>query len=294
MKNFLKYLTSSDSDKEWGLYLTVVGRYRISPKSHYPSKQHPTGYYFNWENGRILDEYQIIFITEGSGIYETADTSYKISPGTIMIVCPGIRHRYRPDFDKGWVENYIGFKGEISQHFLNKTFDAVRTPVLSYGIKMEIMDIFLKIFDLVQKQKPAYHQIGAGMVIKLLGYLVSFQKQNSFEGNQIEELIKSARVYMWDNVNKNVDIQVFAKNNAVSYSYFRKAFKKYTGISPHQYLLDLKIMRSKQLIISTDKSIKEITYELGFDSIQYFSRLFKIKTGISPSKHREKNQFMKF
>jgi transcriptional regulator GlxA family with amidase domain len=63
-------------------------------------------------------------------------------------------------------------------------------------------------------------------------------------------------------------------------------FKEYTGISPHQYHLDLKIMRAKELILTTDKNIKEISYELGFQSIHYFSRLFKKKAGQNPSELR--------
>lgn len=63
-------------------------------------------------------------------------------------------------------------------------------------------------------------------------------------------------------------------------------FKKYTGIAPHQYHIDLKIMRAKELILTTDKSLKEISYELKFQSIHYFSRLFKKKLGIPPSELR--------
>jgi AraC-like DNA-binding protein len=54
------------------------------------------------------------------------------------------------------------------------------------------------------------------------------------------------------------------------------------GVSPHNYHLELKILRAKEMILTTDKSIKEISFELGFQSIHYFSRLFKNKIGMSP------------
>jgi transcriptional regulator GlxA family with amidase domain len=91
---------------------------------------------------------------------------------------------------------------------------------------------------------------------------------------------------MRENIEDDIDLRKLAEDNNIGYSYFRKMFKKYTGISPHQYHLELKIMRAKELILSTEKSIKEISFELGFHSIYYFSRLFKKKTGIAPTELR--------
>ncbi|HZX73643.1 MAG TPA: helix-turn-helix transcriptional regulator, partial [Cyclobacteriaceae bacterium] len=63
-------------------------------------------------------------------------------------------------------------------------------------------------------------------------------------------------------------------------------FKTYTGISPGQYLLQLKIERAKMLLADPTKSIKTISYELNFESMFYFSKLFKEKTGLSPENYR--------
>jgi hypothetical protein len=72
MNSFFKYLTPSKEDEKWGLFLKVAGRETIVKESIYPNSTHPGSYYFIWENGRSLDEYQINYITEGSGIYEDA------------------------------------------------------------------------------------------------------------------------------------------------------------------------------------------------------------------------------
>jgi AraC-like DNA-binding protein len=64
-------------------------------------------------------------------------------------------------------------------------------------------------------------------------------------------------------------------------------FKKYTGVPPVQYHLDLKVLRAKELLLYSDKSVKEISYELGFQSIYYFSRVFKNKLGLAPSEIRK-------
>ena len=91
---------------------------------------------------------------------------------------------------------------------------------------------------------------------------------------------------MRQNIENELNLEQLAEQHHVGYSYFRQMFKKYTGVSPGQYHLQLRIMRAKELLISTDKSIKEISFELGFQSIYYFSNLFKKKTGVNPSDFR--------
>lgn len=286
MRDYFSYTTSSPEDKQWGLYLTVSGKQTATPGSVYPQKAHPSGYYFEWESGRVLNEYQLLFISDGFGQYETAAGTYEVKPGTLLLVEPGVRHRYRPDPATGWTEYYVGFNGHLAEHFITKTFGQNHASVHYSENQMEFIDTYQKIHDLVAEQKPAYHQISSGLILKLLGYVAAHEKARLIDHIQVEQLVSRAKDYMWKHVHSEVDFQIFSREQSVSYSYFRKAFKLYTGIAPHQFYLDLKIMRAKELIIATDKSIKEITFELGFDSIHYFSRIFKKKTGLAPSHFR--------
>ena len=85
---------------------------------------------------------------------------------------------------------------------------------------------------------------------------------------------------------KNMNMAQLALRLNIDYSIFRKMFKEYTGISPGQYHLSLRIRQAKDLLINTNLSIKEISYRLGFESIFYFSRVFKSKTGINPTGYK--------
>ncbi len=286
MKDFIKYLTISDEDINWGIYLNSAGNLNISPKSEYPQKKHPTSYYFTWEQGRILSEYQLNYITEGSGILETKQGKFQLKKGSLMVIFPGEWHRYKPHHTKGWVENYIGFSGKIVGTFLNHPRFNPSQPVIQIGEKEEVLDIILKVFNLADKEQPGFQQIVSGWIIKLLGVLVALEKQREFSGKKIAPIIEEARFRMRNEVHENFDMETFALKHNIGYSYFRRMFKNFTGISPRQYCLQLKVMRAKELLLSTDKSVKEISYELGFDSIHYFSRLFKKKTGSSPTAFR--------
>jgi len=287
MKDFFKYITAGDDDKDWGLYLNVSGKSKIAPNTLYPPSNHPSGYYFSWEKGRVLQEYQINYITEGSGILENESGKFQIKPGTLIITKKNTWHRYRPHKKSGWVENYIGFSGELAEHFFQKSLTLKEQSLIYCGMREEFIDTFYKIFVLVQREEPGFQQIASGLIIKLFGYIIAYQKHRNFSGKQIEKIIHNARYQMRNNLSHEVDLKVLAAQNNVGYSYFRKMFKQYTGISPRQYHLELKIIRAKELILSSEKTIKEIGFELGFLSQHYFSRFFKEKTGINPSDFRK-------
>ncbi|WP_320168025.1 AraC family transcriptional regulator [Mangrovibacterium marinum] len=287
MADFLKYLTPGERDKAWGIYLNVAGSSRVQPNSVYPSPQHPSGYHFNWEQGRLLNEYQINYITEGKGIIETEAGKQQIKPGSILLIRPNFWHRYRPLRNTGWKEQFIGFSGSIADQFLGHNLFSSKLPLMQIGMHEEVLDTYLKIFDLVRDEKPGYQQIASGMIVKLLGYLLSIEMQKEFTGKRIAHIIEEVRFKMRAAVDGNIDLKELADHYNIGYSYFRKMFKSYTGVAPHQYYLELKIMRARELLLSTDKSVKEISFELGFQSIHYFSRIFKSKTGISPSELRK-------
>jgi AraC-like DNA-binding protein len=289
MDDFFKYLNINESDEEWGLYLTVAGRKRVNGGEPYPNPAHPTGYFFSWHKGRVLQEYQINYITDGAGVLETHDGVFQLKKGSLFILKPGMWHRYKPDDAKGWVENYIGFNGGIAVKIFNNDIFKASSPVRMLGEREELVDTFIKIFDLTRNEAPGFQQIAAGLIMKMAGYLAAFEKQKGFSGNRVEKIIGNARFAMQNNLTGELDIRQLARDNNVGYAYFRKMFKKYMGVSPLRYHLNLRIMRSRELLLTSDKSINEISDELGFTSVYYFSRLFKNKTGLSPTKFRKQN-----
>lgn len=287
MNDFFKYTSVNEEDIAWGLFLNVVGKSTTQPNKTYPSPEHPNGYYFQWEKGRILNEYQINYITNGYGTLENNRGTFRVKPGTLMIIRKDEWHRYKPDTDQTWTENYIGFDGAFTDHFLKKNSILKGQSVIYCGIREDLLDTYYKIFDLVKNETPGNQLIASGMVIKLLGYIVAWEKQKDFSGNPIEQFIQESRYHMRKHVDEEIDLEKLAQDKCLSYSYFRKMFKKYTGVSPHQYHLDLKLIRAKELLLTSNMTIKEISYKLGFQSVHYFSRIFKNKMGCPPSDIRK-------
>lgn len=287
---FVKYIHAAQADQEWGLYLNVAGNARIAPSRLYPPRVHPNGYYFTWEKGRILQEYQLNYITEGSGIFETSTDQYQVVPGSILIIRPGMWHRYKPDPATGWHEHYVGFNGEFCTRLFQEGFFQSRKPVVYVEFSENLLKLFLEIIELVREEKPGYQQLAASNTMLILSTMLSLAKNQEFAGKSIGHTIRKACLYFRENLDKNIGMEDLAENLQVGYSYFRQMFRKYTGTSPSQYHLSLRLQKARDLLLSTDKQLKEIANDLGFESSFYFSRIFKDKTGKSPMEFRKENR----
>ena len=285
-ENTFKYVTASEEDKDWGLHLNVAGQAVIEKDSQYPPGGHPSGYNFNFYYGRVLTEYQINYITEGYGIFENSYGKFKITPGTIIILFPGEWHRYRPLKKTGWKEHYIGFAGDLVPKLLKPEFFKKETPIIKVDFRKDLQDTFYQILENVLEEKSGYQQICTGQCIAYIGQIISSIKNKEFEGKDIEKKIQRACFIIRETLNQEVNAVKLADELNVGYSYFRRMFKKYTGISPVQYHIQLKLKKAENMLAERDRPLKEIAFELGFQSLFYFSRLFKQKTGMSPTEMR--------
>ena len=283
-----KYLSTTDEDKKWGVYLTVAGFAEIAPGQKYPPKGHPSEYYFSWEYGRVLNEFQINYITSGSGIFETRKGEFQVNPGSFLLIHPGMWHRYKPNNNTGWKDHFIGFNGEYVQQIFNSGFFNTEIPVIHVGYQDKALEPFYRIFDEIKEERPGFQMVCSGLLIHILGQVLSINRNRDFDGKDIEKKIRKARIMIRENLTQKVNVEELAFELNIGDSNFRKMFKKFTGISPAQYHLLLRLQKARELLICTNKTIKEIAIELGFQSIFYFTRVFKQKMGMPPSELRNR------
>ena len=137
MINFYKYLPVSKEDESWGLTVLNAGCTHIEPTSTYPFKNHPAHHNFNWNSWRTLQEYQIIYITRGSGIFESENYKQtKINAGTVIVLFPNERHRYKPDPETGWDEYWVGVKGKIIDNLVTSGYLKPESPTQYIGFNI--------------------------------------------------------------------------------------------------------------------------------------------------------------
>ena len=293
MDNYYKYLPVSEEEQNWGLWVLSAGAARVEGTGNYPLTNHPSHHYFNWNKGRVLHEYQIIYITKGEGCFESRSCGQlAIKSGSIIILFPGEWHRYKPSRSTGWDEYWIGISGNIIDNLLQKKFFRPENPVISVGFNVDLFNLLTGIIDKTKEEKSGFQALVSGSAFHLLGHLYSIGKASHLEDEFSKEIINKAKILFRANIGADFSTEHAAEELQVGYSWFRKAFKAHTGMAPGQYFIQLKVQKAKELLSNPQHSIKCIAYDLKFDSTFYFSKLFKEKTGFTPIQFRK--QLLKF
>jgi AraC-like DNA-binding protein len=286
-RSYTKYFTYSDDDVRWGCYGTTAGFSRVRPHESYPPhpEDHPPRYHRNWEQGRRLGEYAVVYITRGCGTLRCSDQEFSLNEGSAFILRPNDSHWYAPDETTGWDEYWVGFRGSHIEDLLNSDFFDPDHPVLDVGVHPDLVSAFQDIFELSRSEKPGYQlQIGA-LVIRILAELITWKK-SADQTDMSEQIVEKAKSAFVAHLEATISVDEVARDSGLSPPAFRSLFKNYTGMSPYQYFLHMKINRSKELLEGTDLTVKEIAYRLDFKDPYHFSKLFKSKIGESPSRWR--------
>lgn len=283
-----KYLVANDRDALWGLTVSTVGHDEVAPGEDYPTHGHADGYYFDTDKGRVLNEYQMLYLVEGEGLFASAHVAErKIGAGDIFLLFPGEWHSYRPAPGKVWKSYWIGYRGRNMDDRVKAGFLLPEKPVYHVGYSGEIVNIYESAIAVARKEAAYVQQTLAGMVNLLIGLMYSLERNITLGRNTGHvQMVSQAQMLIRETLESDMTIQKIAAEMNVSYSNFRKLFKEHTGISPAMYQQDLKLQRAKELLSTTDLSIKEIAFRLNFDSADYFSAKFKAKTGQKPSTFR--------
>ena len=285
-----KYLVINERDALWGLVVSTVGYEELLPGDPYPTRGHADGYYFNVERGRTLNEYQLLYLTEGEGLFKSATCPDEtvIRSGDLFLLFPGEWHTYHPNAKTGWKSHWIGFRGRNMDERIRSHFLSPQKPIYHIGYSAEIVRLYTSAFKTAQTEAAYAQQLMAGIVNHMIGLMYSLERNielNTRNHAQVD-MINRARLRIRESLESELTIQQIAADQGVSYSSFRKLFKEFTGISPALYQQDLKLQRAKELLTTTTLSIKEIAYQLNFESPDYFSSKFRSKTGKKPSEFR--------
>ncbi len=287
MKRACHYMHVSESDEKWGLFCTTAGMQDVPEGSVYPIDTHPDEYNFK-SSGRILYEYQLVYIVSGKGVFQSASCPLtEISGGTMILLFPGEWHNYAPLKETGWKEYWVGFNGPIADNIIKNGFFTPESPVLSIGYSVGIENCYNEIIRTADKELHGFQLLISSIVIHILGSAYYKNASLIYQEDRAVNIINQAKEIMRENIDNDISVNDVCDRLCVGYSWFRHKFKEHVGSSPMQYLLLLKFKRAKDLL-STKMSIKDVAYSLGFDNFSQFSNFFKRYAGESPRAFRNK------
>ncbi len=290
----VRYLPGYVEGGPWQMAVINCGN-EVVPAGYaeYPYREdkamHPSRYFYTWDKGRVLDDYQILIATGGQGVIETRSAGrLRIREGDAIILFPGEWHRYRPDKKTGWATSWIGLKGDHALRLMNAFFSPEH-PVFLVRDPSRILAGYKEIEKLVNRDPERFAGRIAALVTGLIDELRLAARH--WRATAREELLNKAKLTLLARSQEDVDLVAMANDLGLSYSAFRRAFRSSTGQPPRQYLLAIRINRAKALLQESGRKIGEIATAVGFSSVHYFSRYFREVTGMTPLEYRRRSVF---
>jgi AraC-like DNA-binding protein len=257
---FFKYLTYSKEDERLGMLCTDAGYVEVPPNIHYPPNKndHPVPYQ-QVALGRTLQEFQLVYITEGGGIFESQDNVYTASSGSVLLILPGIKHKYRPKLETGWKEYWVGFKGGFFNNMLDKNLLNPDHVFFELGANNNFLSTFRLIFEEVTFQKPLYQIKTCAAILSLIAELLVHERRKNLS-NHSQQIVEKAKYLMETFLYSDIAISEIAGKLGVSVSKLNEIFKQYSAMTPHQYFIHIKINVAKTLLEQKDCSFSSAIF----------------------------------
>ena len=149
------------------------------------------------------------------------------------------------------------------------------------------LEAFAELVCNVKKNNPeneSFFKNAAQMLISLMGE----KEPEPTSGNKYVDMAKR---YMDENFSKPVKVEDVAEYVGLDRKYLRNLFSKYLGVSTKEYLMNIRIEKAKELLISEEISVADVAESVGYTDALAFSKIFKTHVGISPVEFRSGEEY---
>ncbi len=259
---------------------------------------------------RVIWDYEIIYIENGIMILEIEGKTYTCEKGDIIFLRPGIPHVLRADgiveqphihFDFNYDEYskkiYVPLENDLEtmtleqKKWIRKDFLKENGIDIPYVMKLNnsysVRDLLLKIIDAFTYDYPySKFEIPALVTRLCVEIFRSYDAQENISYGKHQETFDKLLKYINQHANENISLDDLSEYVQLSKFYLIRIFKKTFGKTPEKYIANIRLKKAKELIQFTKLSMKEIAYEMSFDTPQSFSRWFKNLDGKNPNYYR--------
>ncbi|MGF1373996.1 AraC family transcriptional regulator [Streptococcus infantarius] len=237
----------------------------------------------------VRDNYVLHFIVDGKGKFTIDGITTQLKTGDMFILPKGKVAFYQADGEHPWTYLWVGFSGSKAENILSKTqlldhyfcHSTLESKVLDQIVKLtQFRD--QKLDDVTELQLTAE-------LYKLLAFLMKEfpSKAMSDSSILIQNYIKQVKKIIHTQYVNPLKISEIAKKLNLNRSYLYKIFKEETDYSLKDYLIQIRMEKSADLLTRTTFHISEIANAVGFPDALAFSKAFKKHFGQSPSHYRK-------
>jgi AraC family transcriptional regulator, arabinose operon regulatory protein len=229
--------------------------------------------------------YAFEYIIEGEGTLIINSHKFNPKKGDVYILQQSSEHVYFSSQNNPWTKIWFAVRGELVESLLN----TYRLNHTYYLADCEVRPFFDSIFSLAQSEPCCTENMNRKASLVFHEMLTDITSKINVNSKTYSPIVAKLKHYIDNNLENDISIKSLSNHIFKSPSQTIRLFKKETGITPYEYLLQKRMEIAKLLLHNTNISIKEIAYKLRFADEHYFSNFFKEKNRLSPSSFRKQN-----
>lgn len=236
--------------------------------------------------------YELYFLIEGERTFFIDNVLYTLKKDSLALIPPFTMHKTEG-----------GPFTRININLSGSFFEKDELPLIDelcerriINLKDKMQNQFIPMLNkLIQYQKSnnlidrTLFKIQTKMIVADL-YNLGYDNSSNIEKIAFEKdmpsIIMNIIKYIHNNYHDDITLQDISTKFFISRSYIAKLFKDYTNFTVSEYIMNMRINKAKELLLSTRKNMEEISELVGFSSANYFSLIFKKRVGLSPIKFR--------
>lgn len=232
-----------------------------------------------------FQESMLLYTCRGCGEITYRDTVLSLPAGTMVLLDGKYPHRYGTKGTEKWEFFWLHYRdlAPVSMGdylFEQNVFRQQVPPGDAWAFYHSLNEVFS---ENLQLQAMQLSQILSSFLTKwgICNYNLQFPL-----GSGREQLIRRAREYIQDHYASEVTLDELAEWCAVSKYYLIKLFRRTVGMTPHQYLLQVRVSQARFLLLSTSDTVASIGEAVGFANTSSFIAVFKRVEGTTPLRLR--------
>ena len=258
---------------------------------------------WNWQ--KVSSPFiRIFYIVEGEAILHLPEEDMLLKPGYMYMIPAFVIHSYECHgvFKLYYIHMYEGFKNEVN---LQDTYELPTEVRAGNSIRQLFEYVSSQYPDaMLPEPDPKSYDTSAqtsnyverymnmelwekmelrGAMLMIMSHFIREAKPHIWTS---DERMKQVLRYIHEHIADRIDVEDLANLASITKTYFIRLFKQEFGLSPVQYINLKKVERAQLLLYTTDCSVKEVAYKLGFSDHSYFIRLFHKVAGITPQEYR--------
>jgi len=217
-----------------------------------------------------------------------------IVSGDVLVLCPGLWHRYRPRRDKGWQSYWIGINGNYVDDLVKNGFMDPESPIIAVEKHEELVAAYHRVLDVACRDEPESPAVLAAAAMEILARVFAFGEADSIEpatqpfaGVVQDRMVAEAIRFIWNHTQKNMTVNQVVSALPVSRRSLERRFQNVLGHTLLEEITRCRVERAKHLLEETDAPLKSIASQVGFSSVQRMAKVFRRSVGVPPATYRK-------